>query len=240
VIEEVGAGVTGLSKGQAVYGTSNGGAYAEYVVVAANNVAPKPPSLTFVQAAGVPVGALTAWSAVIDTANVEAGQQVFVQGGAGGVGSYAVQLARWKGAHVTATASERNLEFVRGLGAETVIDYGATAFESIVHDMDVVIDTVGGGVRERSWRVLRPGGFLVTIVGLPSQEAAQAHGVRAAAVVRRDPARTHEMLKQIADLIEAGQIKVEITHTFPLAQAAQAQERGQRGHGRGRIVLLTA
>lgn len=240
VIAEVGSGVTGLRVGQAVFGNAPGGAYAEYAVVPATSLAPKPASLTFDQAAAVPVGAQTAWRSLFDAGNLQAGQHILIQGGAGGVGSMAVQLAHWKGAHVTATASANNHAFVRSLGAETVIDYQSSPFESAVHDMDMVLDAVGGDLQERSLHVLRPGGILVTIAGQPPLEKAQALGVRAASPGRADPATNAAMLGKISELIEAGKIKVEVTTVFPLAEASKAHALSQGGHGRGRIVLHIA
>jgi len=178
VVEVVGANVTTLKKGDEVYGIVAGG-YAEYALALESDVQPKPASLAFEEAASLPMGALTAWGAVIDTANVEAGQRVLVHGAAGGVGAYAVQFAQWKGAHVTGTASAKNLEFVRSLGAENVIDYNAIRFETVLRDMDVVIDTVGGDLPERSWQVIRPGGIFVTVAARLAEDAGKAQNIRA-------------------------------------------------------------
>lgn len=232
VVEAVGANVTAFKKGDEVYGIVAGG-YAEYALAKANEIQPKPASLTFEQAAALPVGALTAWGAVIEAAKVEAGQRVLVHGAAGGVGAYAVQLARWKGAHVTGTASAGNLEFIRSLGAEDVIDYNATRFETVLHDMDVVIDTVGGDLPDRSWQVIRPGGVFVTVATRLADNAGQASKVQALRAGRA-PA---ENLKQISKLIETKQLKPVTGPLFPLAEARRAQELSQTGHGRGRIVL---
>jgi NADPH:quinone reductase-like Zn-dependent oxidoreductase len=232
IIEAVGADVTTLQSGQAVYGIVNG-AYAEYAVAPAHDLRPKPAHLTFEQAAAVPMGALTAWQAVIEEAKVQSGQRVLVHGAAGGVGLFAVQLARWKGAHVIGTASAGNIEFVRSLGAETVIDYNAAPFERVVRDVDVVVDTVGGEIPERSWQVLRPGGVLVTVAAQLSPEAGQAHSVRALTARRASPDR----LQPISELLETKQITPVVGPVFPLAQARQAHELSQTGHGRGRIVL---
>jgi NADPH:quinone reductase-like Zn-dependent oxidoreductase len=232
VVEAVGANVISLKKGDEVYGIVTGG-YSEYALALAKEVRPKPASLTFEQAAAVPLGALTAWGAVIDAAKVEAGQRVLVHGAAGGVGGYAVQLARWKGAQVTGTASAKNLEYVRSLGAENVIDYNATPFETVVHDMDVVIDTVGGDIPERSWQVLRPGGIFVTVAARLPEGAGQAQNVKAMTAGRA----ATENLKQISELIETKTIKPEVGPVFSLAEARQAQELSQTGHGRGRIIL---
>jgi len=221
-----------LKKGDEVYGIVAGG-YAEYTLAQASDVQPKPAGLTFEEAASLPMGALTAWGALIDTAKVEAGQHVLIHGAAGGVGAYAVQLARWKGAHVIGTASANNLEFVRSLGAEDVIDYNAARFETVLHDMDAVIDTVGGDIPERSWQVIRPGGIFVTIATRLAEEAGKAQNIRAVGA-RRAPT---DKLKQISELIEAKQLKPVTGALFPLAEARQAQGLSQIRHGRGRIIL---
>jgi NADPH:quinone reductase-like Zn-dependent oxidoreductase len=232
LVQAVGGNVTGFKKGQAVYGIVNGG-YAEYALAQAGDIQPKPERVTFEEAASIPVGALTAWAAVIDTANIQAGQRVLVHGGAGGVGVYAVQLARWKGAHVTATASAKNIELVRSLGAENVIDYNATRFENVVHDVDVVIDTVGGDLPDRSFQVLRPGGIFVTVAGRLAEDAGKAQSIRAVGAGRAP----NKNLKKITELVETGQLKPVVGEVFPLEQARQAQELSQTGHGRGRIIL---
>jgi NADPH:quinone reductase-like Zn-dependent oxidoreductase len=231
-VEALGANVTQFKKGQAVFGIVIGG-YAEYALAQAADIQPKPENISFEEAASIPVGALTAWAAVIDTANVQAGQRVLVHGGAGGVGLYAVQLARWKGAHVTATASARNAEFVRSLGAENVIDYNATRFEDVLQDMDAVIDTVGGDLPERSFQVIRPYGVFVTVAARLAEDAGKARNIRA---VNGGRAPT-ENLKKIAELVEAGQLKPVVGEVFQLGEAQKAQELSQAGHGRGRIIL---
>ncbi len=233
VVEAVGPEVKSFHKGDEVYGVM-ARTYAEYAVAREGDIQPKPSNISLEEAAGVPVGALTAWGAVVDTANVEAGQHVLVQGAAGGVGVYAVQLARWKGAQVAGTASAANLALVRSLGAETAIDYNATAFESEVHDLDVVIDTVGGDLLSRSLKVLRPGGIYVTVAGRPPEEAGKAEGVRATSAGRAPS----EKLKEISRLIEAGSIRPVVGRKYPLSQANQAQALSETRHGRGRIVLV--
>ena len=183
IIEAVGENVTILKKGDEVYGIVTSG-YAEYALALENDVHLKPSGLTFEEAAALPVGVLTAWGAVIDTANVQAGQRVLVHGAAGGVGSYAVQLAKWKGAYITGTASADNLEFVRSLGTEDVIDYNATRFETVLKDMDAVIDTVGGDLPERSLQVIHPGGVFVTIAARLAEDAGKAQNIRAVSAGR--------------------------------------------------------
>ena len=235
VVETVGRNVITLKKGQEVYGILTG-AYTEYALALVSDVQPKPASLTFEQAASLPLGALTAWGAVIETAKIEAGQRVLVHGAAGGVGGYAVQLAHWKGAHVTGTASAVNLEFVRSLGAEDVIDYNTTRFESVLNDMDAVIDTVGSDLPEQSWQVIRPGGIFVTIAARLAEDAGRAQNIRAVSAGRAST----DKLKQISKLIEAKQLKPVTGAVFPLANARQAHELSQTGHGRGRIILQIA
>ena len=232
IVEAIGANVTAFKKGDEVYGIVTGG-YAEYALAKATEIQPKPAGLTFAEAASLPIGVLTAWGAVIDTARIEARQRVLIHGAAGGVGAYVVQLARWKGAHVTGTASAANRDFVLSLGAENVIDYQATPFETVLRDMEVVIDTVGGDIPERSFQVLRPGGVFVTIAARLAEDAGKAQNVKAMGVGRA-PA---ENLKQVSELIEAGQLKPVTGAIFPLADARQAHELSQTGHGRGRIIL---
>jgi NADPH:quinone reductase-like Zn-dependent oxidoreductase len=232
VVEAVAGNVTAFKKGDEVYGLVTG-SYAEYALAKANEIQLKPAGLTFEEAASLPIGVLTAWGAVIDTAKVEAGQRVLVHGAAGGVGAYAVQLARWKGAHVTGTASASNVEFVRSLGAEKVIDYQATPFETVVKDIDTVIDTVGGDLPERSFQVVRPGGIFVTVAARLPEDAGKAQNIRAVSTGRA-PAET---LKQVNELIEAKQLKPVVGAVFPLFEAQQAHELSQTGHGRGRIIL---
>jgi NADPH:quinone reductase-like Zn-dependent oxidoreductase len=235
IVEAVGENVMAFQPGQAVFGFVTGG-YAEYAVAAAGDVQPKPAHLSFEEAASVPMGALTAWDAVIDVANVQAGQRVLVHGAAGGAGIYAVQLARWKGAYVIGTSSTQNSELVRSLGAQEAIGYDATPFETVVRAVDVVVDTVGGEVMERSWQVLRPNGILVTVAARLTPEAGQAHGVRASSAGRAAP----DKLKQVSELLEAKQLMPVVGKHFALAEARQAQELSQTRHGRGRIILLTA
>jgi NADPH:quinone reductase-like Zn-dependent oxidoreductase len=235
IIDAVGENVTAFQPGQAVFGVVAGG-YAEYAVANATDVQVKPKHLTFEEAASVPLGALTAWGAVIDAANVQKGQRVLVHGGAGGVGSHAVQLAKWKGANVIATASTRNVEVVKSLGADTVIDYTTTQFENVAREVDAVIDTVGRDLMERSFKVLKPNGIFVTVAAHLGPEAANGHNVRAVSAGRA----SLENLKQIAELLETKKLVPIVGARYTLEEARRAQELSQTGHGRGRIVLLTA
>lgn len=230
VVEAVAQDVSPFRPGQEVYGIL-AGAYAEYALAGAGDLQPKPNNLTLEQAASVPVGALTAWGAV-EAAGIQKGQRVLVHGAAGGVGLYVAQLARWKGAKVTGTVSAANLDYVRSLGLEA-LDYQAAPFESVLHDLDAVIDTVGGDLAGRSFKVLRKDGIYVTVAGRLAPEAGQAEGVRATGAGRAATAN----LRQISELLASGELKPEVGAVFPLAEAARAHELSQSGHGRGRILL---
>lgn len=236
VVEGVGPGVTDFEIGQAVCGQVAEGGYAEYLAVSAEALALKPEALSFVEAAAVPVGATTAWRTLFDNGGLSAGQRVLIQGAAGGVGLFAVQLAKWKGAQVIGTASTANLDFVRSLGADMIVDYTTTPVESVVHDVDLVLDGVGAQTLSSSLAVLKSGGTLISIAGPPPQEQAQARGVRA--MMSRGAASVP--LQTFTQLIDGGQLKVTAGKTFPLSKAQQAHEYGQSNHGRGRIVLQIA
>lgn len=233
VVEDVGPGVTDVQVGQAVLGPVAAGAYAEFVAAPFEARALKPEKVSFVDAATVPIGAATAWRALIDHGGLAPGQRVLIQGAAGGVGVFAVQLAKWKGARVIGTASTANLDFVRGLGADTVVDYTTTPVESVVQGVDLVLDGVGQETLGSSLAVLKPGGTLVSIAWPPPQEQARARGVRA--MMSRGPASVP--LQTLTRLIDQGNLEVTAGKTFPLGDARAAHEYSQRSHGRGRIVL---
>ena len=215
-----------------------GGSYAEYVAVRGDELAFAPSSLPLEQAAGVPLAALTAWCALFDVARLHAGQTVLIHAAAGGVGGFAVQLARLAGAQVIATASQANVERVRALGADRVIDHRQEDFAAAVKDVDVVLDAIGGDTQTRSFGVLRQGGTMVTLQppGIAT-EVAQAHGVRGVlATVSPHAARLAEM----AALIDAGRLTVAIDSEFPLADAAAAHARSETGRARGKVILRVA
>jgi NADPH:quinone reductase-like Zn-dependent oxidoreductase len=240
VVEATGENVAQFRKGDEVYGSSTGrrsGAYAEYAVVPEIDLAPKPRSIDHVHAASVPTAALTAWQGLFDVGGLHTDQKVLIHGASGGVGSFAVQLARWKGAFIIATASGRNQEFLRNLGADLTIDYEKSRFDHVVCDADVVFDTVGGSTLRRSWKVLKWGGILVSTVEEPPREEADAHGVRGAVVERR---ANRGELAEIAKLIDAGMVRPIVEAVFPLNEARHAQELSQTGHARGKIVLHVA
>jgi NADPH:quinone reductase-like Zn-dependent oxidoreductase len=241
VVEEVGAGVADFAPGDAVYGRTDPGrlgAYAEYVVVAVTDVAPKPQSLDFLEAASLPHAGLSAWRALIDAAGLKEGQTVLIHAAAGGVGSCAVQLAKSRSARVIGTASTQNQSFLHDLGVDQAIDYTAAPFEEQVRDIDVVLDLVGGDTQERSWKVLRAGGVLMSMVQPPSQEAADAHGVRQQFVSALPPANS--VLVELTPLVDSGRIKPVVSTVLPLEDIRKAHELIEGRHTRGKIVLRVA
>lgn len=240
VVEAVAGEVSAPKVGAAVYALTDfwrDGAAADYVVVRAADLAPKPKTLSHAQAAAVPLSALTAWQALFDHASLTRGQRVLIHAAAGGVGTYAVQLAHGRGAHVIGTARAINAGFLRDLGADEVIDYTATHFEDQVRDVDVVLDSVGGDTLERSWGVLRKGGVLVSVADSAPAEKAATYGVRGVDFIV-EPNRAQ--LIEIARLIEAGALRVIVEATFPLSEARAAFVRGLGGHNRGKLVLQVA
>src|SRR5438876_1991691 len=238
LVAEVGTGVTDVAIGEAVYALTEfwrDGAAAEYAIARATDLASKPRSLNYVQAAGVPLVGLTAWQALFDHARLSAGQSVLIHGAAGGVGSMAVQLAHWVGANVIGTASARNRDFLRELGVNEVIDYTTTRFEDVLHGVDFVFDTVGGDTLQRSWQVVKPGGVLASVVSpRPSFAEAQAYNVRPVWFVVQP---NREQLVRIGALLDEGKVRPIIDTVLPLSQAHQAYEQGAKGHTRGKIVL---
>lgn len=239
-VEAVGNSVARIQVGDVVYSyinLSRGGGYAEYVTIAENEVALKPTTLDPIEAAAVPLAALTAWQALFDNANLKSGQTVLIHGAAGGVGTFAVQFAKFKGATVIATASEKNHAYLKDLGADVVIDYNTQKFEEIAKDVDVVLDSIGGDTQDRSFGVLKKGGTIVSIVGPVSPQKAAEHGVRGKAMLVQPSAA---QLAEIGALIDQEKVKVVVSHIMPLADAAKAHEQSQTGHTRGKIVLKVA
>ena len=236
-IEKVGNEVRDFKEGGAVYGyvsLQRNGGYAEYTIAKTDEIAPKPASLDFENAAAVAVGALTSWQAIFDIANLQGGQRILITGASGGVGSMAVQLAKAKGAFVIATASGKNEDFVRSLGANEFVDYTREKFEEVVKEVDVVYDTVGGDTLERSFQTLKRGGFLVTTVAPPSKEKAEKFGVRTA-MVAVEPSAQH--LGEINRLIAAGKLKTHVAMVLPLAEVRKAHQFSESGRTRGKIIL---
>jgi len=235
----VGPGVPDLRVGDQIYGVTNSrfvGAYAEYAVASAAMVSKKPTSLTYIEAASVPVVAVTAWQALFDHAHIKEGQTLLIHGAAGNVGAYAVQLARRARVRTIATAATNDIPFVRDLGAERAIDYRSQRFEEEVRDADAVIDLVGGETQERSFQVLRRGGRLVSAVSRPDQHLAQSHGVEAAFFLVNV---TSQYLAEIAGLVDAGTLRTRVGAVLSLADAREAHFmlEGSRPHPNGKIVL---
>ena len=237
VVEKVGVGVSRFKIGDEVYSIpdpTRDGAYAEYIVVRESELSLKPKSLHHVHAAAAPLAALIAWQALFDAGQLVSGQRILIHGGSGGVGHVAVQLAKWKGAYVFATASTKNQELLRELGVDEPIDYTKQKFEDVARDVDLVLDLIGGETQERSWSVLKKGGVLLSLVQPPSVEKAKALGVRAAFVAGHS---SGAQLAEIAKLIDSGELKPIIDRILPLSEARRAHELSQSGHIHGKIVL---
>lgn len=213
------------------------GGYAEYTVVNTEQVAKKPGSIGFIESAAIPTAGLAAWQSLFDIAGLERGQSVLIHGAAGGVGTFAVQFAKWKGAYVFGTASEKNEQFLKSIGADEFIDYKKQKFEDVVGKVDVVLDTVGGDTFERSWGVLRPNGFLVSTVASIPEGMPEKYGVFAKTLMTRSDG---EELAKIADIIDEQQIKPIVTTILPLSEARKAHEMSESRHIRGKIVLRVA
>ena len=236
-IEEIGSAVEDFRSGDPVYGyvsLQRNGGYAEYTVAKPDEIAPKPQSLDFDNAASVPVGALTSWQAIFDTANLRTGQKILITGASGGVGSMAVQLAKAKGAFVIATASGKNEEFVRSLGADEFVDYTRVKFQERVREVDVVFDTVGGETLDGSFQTLRRGGYLVSIAMPPSNEKAENYGVDASMIGVQPSSK---QLREINQLIAEGKLKTHVATVLPLSEVRKAHQLSESGRTRGKIIL---
>jgi NADPH:quinone reductase-like Zn-dependent oxidoreductase len=237
VVEAVGDGVTRFAPGDAVYAMldlTRGGAYAEYAVVKETEAALKPASVSHAEAASLPLVALTAWQAFFETADLQPGQTVLIHAGAGGVGSLAVQLAKWRGARVIATASPHNHDFLRQLGADVVIDYNTERFEDIARDVDLVLDPMGGDTQVRSLLTLRDGGTLVGLMGLTAAARTPPRGITATAILVEPDA---VQLGRIAELVDDGHIRPIVSHLLPLDRASDAHRQSETRSTRGKIVL---
>lgn len=234
-VEKTGNDIKKFKKEDAVYGKILLGCYAEYVIVKENELGRKPNNIDFESAASIPMGALTSWQAIFEAAGLKSGQKILVHAASGGVGSMAVQLAKAKGAYVIGTASASNEDFVKDLGADEFIDYTATKFEDVVKDVDVVYDTIGGDTQERSFQLLKKGGYLVSLVQDPSKELLKEHNVEGK-VIASVP--NPEQLEEITEMIEAGKVKPLVEKVFPLSEAKKAQKLSKQGHTRGKIILI--
>ncbi len=242
VVESVGIGVAAFRPGDEVFGMLSypfgHGSHAEYVTAPARVFTHKPAGIDHVQAGALPLVSLTAWQALVERADVQPGQRVLVHAAAGGVGHAAVQIAKARGAHVIGTASAGKHAFLRSLGADETVDYRETDFAEAVKDVDVVLDTIGGDTSLRSLRVLRPGGVVVSILPVGSDEFFEEAGRLGVRAVRMLVDADRADMKEIARLAESGKLRAEIAGTFPLAEAARAHTQGETGRTTGKLVLV--
>lgn len=238
-VERCGRQVQDWETGDEVFAMlpSNRHGYAEYVTIKSSDAVPKPPSIDHEHAAAVPLAALTAWQGLFEHGALKSGQRVLIHGAAGGVGHFAVQFAKVAGAEVIATASGADAQFLRELGADQVIDYRSERFEDRAREIDLVLDLIGGETQERSWAVLKPGGTLVSTLGQPSQEKARERGVNAKGYMAQPNA---QQLSQIARLIDEGKVRPHVQATYPMREAAKAQEHLEREHAQGKTVLTAS
>jgi NADPH:quinone reductase-like Zn-dependent oxidoreductase len=240
VIEEVGANVTDLAPGDEVYtraGVWRDGSYAEFVVVAGADVAFKPKTVDHFHAAALPHVTLTAWQALVEVAELAPGQTVLVHAAAGGVGHIAIQLSKIRGARTIGTASV-HIDQLKEMDVDETIDYSTANFEDTVKDVDVVLDLIGGDTQQRSWAVMRPGGILVATVQPPSEETAQAHGVRQNFVSTAPPIK--RVLTEVANLVDTGQLKPIVSAILPLSEIQKGHEMVEGKHVHGKVVLSIA
>jgi NADPH:quinone reductase-like Zn-dependent oxidoreductase len=238
VVEKTGTKIAKLKVGDAVYAYPMwGGGYAEYAVATDGEAALKPKSISFVEAAGVPLAALTAWQALIDVAKIDKGQTVLIHGGSGGVGSFAIQIAKARGAKVIATASTSNQDLLKQLGADVAIDYTKQKFEDVAKDVDVVLDSVGKDTLARSYGIVKKGGLIASLVARPDQAELDKYGIRGAPISVKPNASE---LAEITKLIDEKKIKPVVSEVLPLTEAVKAQEQAATHHTRGKIVLKIA
>src|SRR5882757_9096893 len=240
VVEKVGSKITKFKAGDPVFAyvsLDNSGGYAQYALVTEREAAPKPKSLTYAEAAAVPIVAITAWQALIDTAKLSAGQTVLIHGGSGGVGSFAIQIAKARGAKAIATASTANQDFLKQLGADVAIDYTKQKFEDVARDVDAVLDPVGKETLARSYGVVKKGGIVMSLVARIDPVELKKHGIRGAGISGHPDA---DDLKEIAHLIDEGKIQPSVTQVLPLTDAVKAQQQAATHHTRGKVVLRIA
>ncbi|VVB90253.1 NAD-dependent alcohol dehydrogenase [uncultured archaeon] len=239
VVAEVGEGVPGFKKGDEVYGQASitrggSGSFAEFASADVNTTAHKPKNTGHVEAAALPLTGVSAWQALVNHIGLSRDEKILVHGGAGGIGSIAIQLARYLGAYVATTVSAKDIPYVKELGADEAIDYKNQPFEDIVHDYDAVYDTVGGETYVRSFKVLKKGGIIVSMLEQPRSDLMEQYKVNA---IGQFTQVNSERLSKLAELVEKHAIKVHVERTFPLEQAGEALSFLQKGHPRGKVVL---
>jgi NADPH:quinone reductase-like Zn-dependent oxidoreductase len=238
VIDTLGEGVSHWKVGEPILGFARqSGSYAEYALVPVNSLARKPQSMTFEEAAGVPIAAETAYRALHEAGGIKPGQTVLIHGAAGGVGSAAVQIAKAAGARVIGTASANNLEFLESIGADQVIDYRAQRFEDRVKSVDLVLNTANAETNARSIGIVREGGILVSIVGAADAAACAAAKIRCVRPDRSTGASNAEMLARVGELADAGKFKVHVDEVYSMTDAAKAWEKSREGHTRGKLII---
>ena len=237
-VAEIGEGVTGFTVGQAVYGMANSaggqGSFAEFTPVSAKQLVDKPASVDFVTAAALPLAAVSAYQALVDHIDLRAGQKILIHGGAGGIGSLAIQIAKHLGAYVATTASSAETAFVKSLGADEAIDYKSQDFSALLKGYDAVFDTVGGETNAKSYTILKNGGTLVSMVQPPDEALVKQYGVN---YVQQSSKPTDERLAKVAELVDSGALKAEVDKVFSLDQAAEALEYLKTGHPHGKVVI---
>jgi alcohol dehydrogenase len=239
LVAEVGEGVSGFKKGEEVYGHASilrggSGSFAEFSSADANATAPKPKNISHVEASALPLVGVSAWQALVDHMSLSKGQRILIHGGAGGIGQIAIQLAKYLGAYVGTTVSAKDIPYIKGLGANESIDYKGRPFEELSQNYDAVFDTIGGDIYARSFKALKKGGIIVSMLEQPRSELMEKHGVRA---IGQFTQVTRERLSKLIELTEKGVIKVNVDKTFSLEQAGEALIYLQKGHPRGKIVL---
>ncbi len=239
IVAEVGGGVSGFEKGNEIYGQASiirggSGSFAEFAVADENTIAHKPKNLSHIEAAALPLTGVSAWQALVDHMGLSKGKKILIHGGAGGIGSIAIQLARHLEACVASTASAKDLQYVRKLGADRVIDYKSQSFEVMLRNYDAVFDTVGGETYTRSFRVLKRGGLIVSMLEQPDTDLMEQYGVNA---IGQFTQVNRERLSKLDELVDKSIIKVHIEKTFPLEKTQEALAFQQNGHPRGKVVL---
>lgn len=239
VVKQVGKNVSGFKKGDEVYGYASvlrggSGAFSEYATVNVKSVAHKPGKVDFFETAALPLAGVSAWQALVDLLHLSQGQKILIHGGAGGIGSFAIQIAKHIGAYVATTVNVNNIEFAKELGADEVIDYKNQKFEDILKNYDAVFDTVGGETFLRSFEILKKGGQIVSMLERAPEELLKQYGVKA---IAQGTLVTRERLRRLAELIDQDHIMINIDKIFPLSEAGEALQYQKKGHPRGKVVL---
>jgi NADPH:quinone reductase-like Zn-dependent oxidoreductase len=237
-VAEIGEGVEGFEIGQEVYGMANAagghGSWAEFTPVKASQLASKPTSVDFNAAGALPLTAVSAYQALVDHMSLQPGQKILIHGGAGGIGSLAIQIAKNIGGYIATTAAVEEADFVKSLGADEVIDYKSQDFSQLLQDYDAVFDTVGGETNQKSYQVLKDGGVLVSMLEAPNEELVKAKNIQ---YTQQGSQATQERLTKVAELVDAGKLKVNIDKVFSLDQAGEAVEHWRSGHPKGKVVI---